>query len=169
MRFKVWLLWHVLIPAFTKMLGYFPAKKLGLFEDLPGQAALQWARWGKNKNYMFDELPKKKEQFEMLSKPALVFSFSDDPIAPSDAVKDLLHYYSNLDIEHHHLEPSDIGRKHIGHFNFFRKEFRDPFWSSVSQWLLERTVFTREHSQHPRKAVKQTSPHALHITARKVS
>ena len=37
------LLWHVLMPAITSLLGYFPGKRLHLLEDLPKGVALEWA------------------------------------------------------------------------------------------------------------------------------
>lgn len=137
MMFKVWLLWHFLIPVFTEMFGYFPAKKAGLFEDLPAGVATQWASWGKNKNYLFDEFPGKKEMFLSLTQNALVLSFSDDRYAPYRAVKDLLQYYKGMTIEHKHISPDQLGRKSIGHFNFFRKGFKHPLWVEVSEWLLK--------------------------------
>jgi predicted alpha/beta hydrolase len=133
--FKVWQLWHFMIPLLTKRCGYFPARSFGLFEDLPEESALQWARWGKNRNYMFDELPHKKESFSSLHQPALVYSFSDDPYAPLKAVKDLLHHYDNLKIEHRHVDPKSVNQKSIGHFSFFRKSSEEIFWKNVSEWL----------------------------------
>ncbi|HEX5170268.1 MAG TPA: alpha/beta fold hydrolase [Cyclobacteriaceae bacterium] len=135
MLLKVWHLWHVMIPILTGAFGYFPARSLGLFEDLPRAAALQWARWGKSRNYLFDELPEKKELFSSLQQPALVYSFTDDQFAPRDAVDDLLSHYSNLNIEHRHINPISLNRKSIGHFNFFRKSSEGIFWSKISDWL----------------------------------
>ena len=132
---KVWNLWHLMIPLLTQLFGYFPARSLGLFEDLPGPAALQWARWGKNKNYLFDELPHKREIFSSLQQPTLVYSFSDDPYAPLKAVEDLLGHYQNLKIEHRHIVPKSISRNSIGHFSFFRKSSEEIFWNEVSLWV----------------------------------
>jgi hypothetical protein len=42
-RLPMTALWHGLMPAITLMLGYFPARRLGLGEDIPGKIALQWA------------------------------------------------------------------------------------------------------------------------------
>jgi predicted alpha/beta hydrolase len=139
MLLKVWQLWHIMIPVLTHLFGYFPARSMGLFEDLPGPVAQQWSRWGKNRNYIFDELPAKKELFESLRQPALVYSFSDDQYAPLGAVEDLLSYYNNLKIERHHLHPSSISLKTIGHFSFFRKSSQDIFWNKISGWLKSKT------------------------------
>lgn len=136
MLFKVWMLWYVLIPVLTKLFGFFPAKTLRLFENLPAEAGLQWARWGKSNNFLFGEFPEKKKIFSGLDQPALVLSFSDDALAPYKAVMDLLQYYSNLKIQHKHISPDQIARNAIGHFNFFRKEFCHPLWAEVSDWLV---------------------------------
>lgn len=138
MQGKVWLMWHVIIPFFTKVCKYFPARNLGLFEDLPREAALQWARWGKSAHYLFDELPEKKETFKSLTQPSLVYSFSDDTIAPLKAVNDLLKHYANLRIEHRHIQPDQINKKTIGHFYFFRKDAEKIFWEKVSTWIREK-------------------------------
>src|SRR5688572_2374649 len=62
MSVKLYSLWYILIPFLSKTFGYFPAKKIGLFEDLPAGVATQWARWAKTQNYAFDELPEMKLQ-----------------------------------------------------------------------------------------------------------
>src|SRR5215470_13324549 len=43
-RLPLFVVWHALMPAVTKMVGYFPARALGLGQDLPRQVALDWAR-----------------------------------------------------------------------------------------------------------------------------
>lgn len=134
-KIKIWLLWYLLIPSFTNLFGYFPSKKLGLFEDIPGPAARQWARWGKSINYLFDEFPEKRKTFSILIQPALVYSFSDDPFASPEAVDDLIQFYTSLKLERRHVHPSDIGLKSMGHFFFFRKSAKDIFWTEVIQWL----------------------------------
>ena len=42
-RLPMTAVWHALMPAITLVLGYFPARRLGLGEDLPARVALQWA------------------------------------------------------------------------------------------------------------------------------
>ena len=138
-KVKVWMLWHVLIPLFTLTIHYFPARKLGLFEDLPGPAARQWARWGKTRHYMFNEYPSKLKLFSSLRQRSLAYSFSDDPYAPPDAVEDLLRYYRNLDLSHKHFRPADLSLKTIGHFSFFRKASAEIFWNDLVQWLGARS------------------------------
>lgn len=136
---KVWMLWYLLIPVLTRLCGYFPARKLGLFEDLPAPAALQWSRWGKTRHYMFNEYPSKLKSFGSLHQRALAYSFSDDPYAPREAVDDLLQYYSHLDLRHKHFTPADAGRNAIGHFTFFRRGSKELFWDDLVQWMYAGT------------------------------
>jgi predicted alpha/beta hydrolase len=135
MKPRLWLFWNVLIPSLTKLFGFFPASKLGLFEDLPKLAALQWRRWAKSSNYIFDEHPHTLAKFEALDQPMLVFSFEDDSIAPPNAVADLLRFYKNTKREHRHLSPDDLSTRSIGHFGFFRKRFQNTLWQDSLDWL----------------------------------
>jgi predicted alpha/beta hydrolase len=42
-RIPMFVLWHVLMPTVTRMVGYFPGRRLHLLEDLPAGVALEWA------------------------------------------------------------------------------------------------------------------------------
>jgi len=135
LRVKLFCFWHFLIPASVKLVGYFPASLFGLFEDLPANVALQWARWAKSSNYIFDELPESKKNFEMLKQRALMISFSDDDIAPARAVADLQRFYKNVRFENWHFNPEDILQRRIGHFGFFRKRMQPVLWREVVSWI----------------------------------
>ena len=135
---KLWILWYLLIPGLSKTFGYFPASKLGLFENLPKNVALQWMRWARNKTYAFPEVQKEKTSFQKLSQRCLALSFADDPYAPELATKDLLAHYNLLNTQHQHLHPEDIAMDSIGHFGFFRKRFKNTLWLSTKEWLEKR-------------------------------
>ncbi len=135
LRARLWTLWNLAIPGFNRLVGYFPAKKVGLFEDLPSGVAAQWARWAMNENYAFDELPEYVMKFRALRLPALMLSFSDDALAPRAAVEDLMRRYANMKWHHWHFEPRDLKRKRIGHFGFFRKDFQESLWMALAGWI----------------------------------
>jgi predicted alpha/beta hydrolase len=136
-KLKLYFFWYFLIPVFTKVFGYFPASKLGLFEDLPEGVALQWARWAKSENYMFDEFPDDQKKFESLQSPALMISFSDDQLAPALAVQDLMTTYSQLKWSQWQLKPDDVMQKSIGHFGFFKKDMQQSLWVETSGWMAK--------------------------------
>lgn len=136
-KLKLLLFWYVLIPASTRWFGYFPASRLGLFEDLPANVARQWARWAKSPNYIFDELPAFRQTFAGLDQPTLMISFTDDTLAPAEAVHDLKQHYKRLKIDHRHYAPDDLAQQQIGHFGFFKKRFESALWREVALWIYQ--------------------------------
>lgn len=137
MRLKLAFFWYITIPLLTKVAGYFPASKLGLFEDLPAEVALQWSRWAKNKEYIFDEHPEERFSFNALNQRALMISFSDDHLAPIRAVLDLKRFYKNLRVDHWHFQPEDVLQKRVGHFGFFKKRMAPILWRATLSWLYK--------------------------------
>lgn len=142
LRHKLFFFWYLLIPASVKLFGYFPASLFGLFEDLPANVALQWARWAKSSDYIFNELPEFKKNFEMLKQRALMVSFSDDDLAPARAVADLQRFYKNVKFENWHFTPEDILQKRVGHFGFFKKRMQPALWTEVANWI-QKTLSAR--------------------------
>lgn len=134
-KIKLYFFWYFLIPVFTRLFGYFPASKLGLFEDLPANVAYQWARWAKSKNYVFDEFPEDESKFHSLQSPALMVGFSDDSIAPPLAVRDLMKHYTQMKWSYWEVKPEDIMQRSIGHFGFFRKHVKATLWAETSLWI----------------------------------
>ena len=137
LRVRLFFFWNLLIPVAVKLFGYFPASLLGMFEDLPANVAMQWARWAKSPNYIFDELPEYKRNFEVLTQRALMISFSDDTLAPVRAVAHLQSYYTRLKFENWHFHPEDVLQKRIGHFGFFKKRMQAVLWSEVVSWIYK--------------------------------
>ena len=135
MQIKLFIFWFLTIPFFTKLVGYFPAKKLGLFEDLPADVAKQWARWAKSENYIFGELPELETKFTSLRRPALMISFSDDTLAPKEAVTDLIQRYRQVKWDHWHFKPEDLMQNVVGHFGFFKKRMQDTLWKDTVTWM----------------------------------
>lgn len=133
-RYNVAVLWR-LIPVVTRVFGYLPAR-LGIGEDLPRGVANEWAKWGRDRDYLFGfghefDL----ESYRSLAVPMLAYSFWDDWYAPRVAVEALLQKYSAAQITHHHLTPTESPVQRIGHFGFFREQFRDSLWEETVAWL----------------------------------
>lgn len=128
--FRMWFFWHALLPGLATLLGYFPAKKLGLFEDLPQAVALQWSRWGRHPLYLKRDFP--TAYFSKITCPIRAYSFSDDEeFAPKSAVDWLHNQFEYAPVERIHIEPKEVHLKKIGHFNFFRTSMKSVFWESV--------------------------------------
>jgi predicted alpha/beta hydrolase len=117
------------MPALSHLMGYFPARFLGLGEDLPKGIALGWARWARTSTYL-DAL---------LAGPRGVrgraYSFSDDILAPKKACDRLCHAYAGVSWERRHIEPASLGVSSVGHFGFFQDRFRDSLWAQSLDWI----------------------------------
>jgi predicted alpha/beta hydrolase len=132
-RYRIALHWFVMIPLITRIYGYLPGR-FGTKEDLPGGVAREWARWGRRRTYLL-ESEDLRAGFERVRRPLLAYSFTDDDYAPRPAVEGLLDFYSEADVFHRHLAPKDVGAESIGHFGFFREQFRDTLWRDSTAWL----------------------------------
>lgn len=72
---KLKFFWKYVLPGLTKLFGYFPAKKLGMFEDLPKGVALEWSQWGGILSIclrLIWRFPKSMERFHPLYWPGVL-------------------------------------------------------------------------------------------------
>ncbi|MUU79460.1 alpha/beta hydrolase family protein [Winogradskyella endarachnes] len=134
-RFKMLTFWYVLIPWLTPLFGYFPAKKLRLFENLPKDMVYQWQRWGKHKNYMLSEFDFNQLQFKNYKKNILVLSFPNDEYASKSSVNWLAEQFINASINRRHILPEELNTPDIGHFGFFRNQFKNSLWKMTHRWI----------------------------------
>ncbi|NRB58458.1 MAG: alpha/beta fold hydrolase [Winogradskyella sp.] len=134
-RFKLYVFWNALIPVFTPIFGYFPAKKLGLFESLPKNMVKQWSAWGKKPDYILSELKHENTMFAVYDKPMLILSVPKDEYASKSAVDWLAQQFINAKIDRRHLVPEELGIPNIGHFGFFREAFKPSLWKMTEEWI----------------------------------
>lgn len=134
-RLPMTVMWHALMPAMTRLIGYFPARRLGLGENLPAKIALQWAarrspelrptgrRPGDARTQML------LDRCAALKRPALVVSVSDDAFATPSATERLMAYYPGLSpLQQLRFTPADAGLSRIGHFGFFTRRAGAVLW-----------------------------------------
>jgi predicted alpha/beta hydrolase len=124
--------YRTLWPFLAKAFGYFPSKRM-IGENLPKGVALQWVKWLKSRNYLFDHID--SSGYNMLTKPVLAYSFSDDHYATAPAVEDLLKHYPNAQVMFKHYKPEDLGKSKIGHFGFFRESNKEVLWSQIHNFF----------------------------------
>ncbi|XLS30150.1 alpha/beta fold hydrolase [Flavobacteriaceae bacterium M23B6Z8] len=132
---KMWLFWNALIPGLTPVFGYFPAKKLGLFENLPRNMAYEWMRWGKHPSYMKGHIREEDQYFDKITSPIKLLSFPRDIYAPIAAADWLADQFSKASVVREHIIPEKIGLPEIGHFGFFRSKFKDSLWKDALNWF----------------------------------
>jgi len=151
-RLPMYLLWHTLMPAVTRVVGYFPGRRLRLLEDLPAGVALEWAQRIKPEFWwhlkLSDGRPDKvsiqgfTRRFEAIRARTLAVRFSDDPFATKEATERILGLYKNATASRLVLRATDGDGRPIGHFGFFSSRFRDTLWPLVFKELFSETVLT---------------------------
>ena len=127
---------RVLGPALCRLFVYMPARRLGLGEDLPAPAMLQWGRWSAMPEYFYDD-PEwdARQRAGKITLPILVLGFDDDPWANTEAISRLLAPAQNAKIERREIRRADYGLSSIGHMGFFRTRNAEKLWPLVAQWL----------------------------------
>ena len=133
-RAGMWLLTHVLLPGISRLFGYFPAAAFGQGENIPAGVAIEWARWCRDPDYLVGALGA-KERYARFSAPLRLYWVADDPYAPLAAAEALLELYPRAPAELTRVMPRELGAERIGHFGFFREQFRDTLWRDAADWL----------------------------------
>ena len=120
----------------TRLFGYMPGSKLGLGEDVPGGVFMQWTDWVMKPRYYYDDPSLKAlANYAQYKKPVRALSFTDDPWATLPMVELLCSGFTATKPEIVSIEPKQIGTTKIGHFGFFRPEFRDTLWRDAADWM----------------------------------
>jgi predicted alpha/beta hydrolase len=139
-RLPLFIVWHAFMPAVTKMVGYFPARALGLGHDLPRQVALDWA--GRRQPELIATSEHQRRfgatlgRYAGLRARTLAISISDDLFAPPAAGARCLSLYPNIDPIHKIVTPASLGRRRLGHFAFLRRPTATHLWDQALAWIL---------------------------------
>lgn len=131
---RIRLFWHLLVPALTGVLGYYPGRAF-LGEDLPAGVAQQWRRWALHPSYYLSEQPAARERLLRFDRPTLFYSFTDDDFAPARPVQALLSLLPAARLIHQRLAPPELGAPAVGHFGAFRPRFESTLWREVLDFV----------------------------------
>lgn len=139
-RAPLYVVWHGLMPAVTRIVGYFPGRALRLGEDLPRQVALDWA--GRRRPALV-RTRKDAERFgpylqrwSEFHAATLSISISDDAFAPPPAAARLLAMYPGISATRETVTPASVGQRRLGHFAFVRRAAGAHFWQRAADWLM---------------------------------
>jgi predicted alpha/beta hydrolase len=134
-RYRVAAFMTLIGAPLTRLLGYAPGR-LGLGEDLPKDAFLQWTRWVMSPRYLFDDKDlSATENFPNFKGALRALCFTDDPWATRPTVELLCSGFAGTRPEVLSVAPAEIGAAKIGHFGFFRPDHRDTLWRGAADWL----------------------------------
>lgn len=131
-------MWHAAIPSLVGALGYLPGRALGGGEDVPAGVARQWARWGRDPDYLgVSARELDGAWFGRWNGRLRSYAIADDGYAPERSVRALAAMYPRADREVRVVRPRDVGASRIGHFGFFRASFEPTLWTEAADFLVE--------------------------------
>lgn len=130
----------VFIPITNLALGYTPSDKMGMGEPLPRGVARQWREWCNGEGYIKTAFGHSIHThfYDDMLMPALWLGFSDDDIANSKNMDDMIRVYSQMPVQKCFLDPKDFGVSSIGHMRYFssRTHAKAPeLWQMATDWL----------------------------------
>ncbi len=135
-RVWVWLVWNIMVPLLSRSMGYYPGKLGGMGEDLPAGVVQEWAQATHFPRYLLDvHAGGAHDHFAAFGGRWWSWGFTDDTYAPRRAVEGLPLLYPNAQATLRFIDPAEVGAKKIGHFGFFREQFRDTLWAECAAWL----------------------------------
>lgn len=134
-QYRAYLMLRFVGPLLARTIGYLPGG-IGLGDGLPRDVFLEWANWCLKPNYLFDdETLETRANYPRYKGALRAVGLADDPWATPPAIARLLQGYAGTKPEHITVDPRDVGAQRIGHFNFFRAEFRETLWRDAAEWL----------------------------------
>ena len=133
---------NAFIPLTNLTFGYTPADKIGMGEPLPRSVARQWREWCNGAGYIETAFGKSIHThfYDEIDMPALWLGFSDDEIANSKNIDDMIRVFSKMPVEKRFFEPKEFGLNSIGHMRYFssRTNAKAPqLWQMAVDWLAK--------------------------------
>jgi predicted alpha/beta hydrolase len=142
-RLPMVILWHGVMPVLTRVFGYFPARFLGLGEDIPAGIAMQWAARRnpemRPEATAFDARRARAmmRRYRTVRGEVLAVGFADDAFATPKGTRRLLEAIPGLQTTHLSIEPSAVGMPRIGHFGFFSRSAEPALWPTMVRLLRD--------------------------------
>ncbi|WP_257930126.1 serine aminopeptidase domain-containing protein [Brevibacterium sp. 239c] len=138
-RLRVGLILRTLGPLISPLVGYAPGRRLGLGEDIPTAAMLEWGRWVCMSEYFFDD-PSLGAAARMarLRTPVLAIGASDDNWASPAQIDALVDHVRLAEVKRRTFTPRELGVAQIGHHGLLRRSISESAWPEIVSWLLGR-------------------------------
>lgn len=124
-----WFFWYLVVPVSLALCGYFPGTRLRKVGDLPRDVMAQWRRWCLHPEYAVGvEGAQIRQLYAQVRIPVTSLSFTDDEFMSAQNVTALYDFYTAAQKTMKRISPEDVAVERIGHFGFFRPQFRDTLW-----------------------------------------
>ncbi|KPN22407.1 alpha/beta fold hydrolase [Arthrobacter sp. Edens01] len=138
-RARVELILRVLGPGAARVLGYVPGRRMGLGEDMPAAAMLEWSKWSRTPGYFFDDpTMHARERTARVRTRVLCVGLDDDPWATPEQIGVIARQLVNAQVQTRTYAPEDAGVPAIGHMGYFRRGPGVVLWPDAAAWLAAR-------------------------------
>jgi predicted alpha/beta hydrolase len=127
-RWRMFLMWHLVMPFLCRTFGYFPGRRLGFPEDLPYAVAMEWGGRRGERSLRGDE---RFGAFDGIVTSALVLRPKDDAFASKSAYDRIRAKFCNSRFADNEFSAPQF----IGHFGFFSRRYRESLWTIGLRWL----------------------------------
>lgn len=129
---------HVFIPLSNLFFGHTKSQWVGMGEPLPKMVGKQWAEWCSGNGYIQTAFGKTvhKHWYDEMTTPSMWLNASDDDIATTENVDNMIKVFGKLPTERIYLKPEEQNTKEIGHMKFFSKRNKH-LWSLATDWLAK--------------------------------
>lgn len=130
----------IFIPINNLMLGYTASDKVGMGENLPKHVARQWREWCKGEGYIKTAFGKSIQThfYDDFAIKSLWVGFSDDDIANSKNMDDMIRVFSQMPVEKRFFDPKEFGVDNIGHMLYFSRRINTKapeLWQMAVDWV----------------------------------
>jgi predicted alpha/beta hydrolase len=134
-RWRVWLLWNVVLPPLVHWQGYMPWQKFGMGENLPLPVYRQWRHWCKFPHYFFDDpaMAGIADRYALVNTPIVAANALDDSWATPSSRDAFVSAYRNAPLQKRDIDPRG-GFGKIGHMGYFRQK-ATPLWDELLDWF----------------------------------
>ncbi|MEV0393722.1 alpha/beta hydrolase family protein [Polymorphospora rubra] len=137
-RRRVALVLDVLGPTLARTIGYMPGRRLGLGEDFPAAAMLEWSGWSRRPGYFFDDLTMDAAaRAAAVVAPVLALGASDDPWATPRQIEAITDRLTSTTVTRRTYTPAELGATRVGHHGLLRRGVGERAWPALLEWLLQ--------------------------------
>ncbi len=131
-----YLTWSAYIPIVLKIHHFLPKATDQNSADMPKNAAYEWAKWCKSKNYLFEHIPETKQYYDKIICPLFSISFENDIYATKKAVNWITRKYVNTQIHRKHYSSKEMK---YGHSAAFEPSNFDLIGNDIVNFITKHT------------------------------
>lgn len=134
-RYRVFAFVKAIMPLLTRLLGYFPGRRVAFGLDLAPGVLYEWSRWCTSPGYFFDDTTLTSlSNARTYRAPTRMIGLSDDPWATRRAIDALQVGFVATPVDRVEIVPEREGLREIGHMGFFRAR-NAAVWRYVTEFL----------------------------------